>query len=277
MALFGLVVAAAGVEAQPKVASEWAPAQSASLRLIAADRSADGKIFRAGIEIKLAPNYKTYWRTPGDSGVPPLVSFAGSTNVAAADLLFPMPHVFEDATGRSVGYKDHVVWPVHVTPQDPRQPVTLNVKVDYGVCNKLCIPAEGNAVLTLPDRGSAENERLVNDSERLVPVRTAIGQGGDIRIVRAGSMTMQNGRPTFAVEVGSAAPATLLAEAAPAEFFLEVGPALRDAGGRQHFTVSIFDPQSSRKAVPCDITLTATTEKAAIETPVRLDGCIAAP
>lgn len=281
-AFFAVVAGAAAiVEAQPRVASDWAQAQSAALRLIAADRSPDGKVFRAGIEIRLAPNYKTYWRAPGDSGVPPTVSFAGSTNVASADLLFPMPHVFDDASGRSVGYKDHVVWPVHVTPSDPALPVTLSVKVDYGVCDKLCIPAEGKAVLTLPERGSVENETLVDASERLVPVKTSIGGGGEIKVASVGPVAMVNGHPTFPVELEGPAPVTLLAEASPSEFFLEVGPgspaATPSATGRQRFAVTVFDPQSARNGIPCDVRLTATTDKAAIEVPVRLDGCIAAP
>ena len=61
---------------------------------------------RGGIEIKLQPGWKTYWRYPGDSGVPPRFDFSGSDNLGRAKVLYPAPHLFTDETGNSLGYKD---------------------------------------------------------------------------------------------------------------------------------------------------------------------------
>ena len=121
---------------------------------------------RAGIEIKLQPGWKTYWRYPGDSGVPPRFDFAGSENVAARRVLWPAPHPFTDEAGTSIGYKDNVIFPVRVTPRDPAKPVTLQAKLDYAVCEKLCVPAEGKAQLVL-ERNAAANDALTAAEARV--------------------------------------------------------------------------------------------------------------
>ncbi len=74
------------------------------------------RTLRAGIEIKLQPGWKTYWRYPGDSGVPPQFDFAGSENLASAEVLYPAPHSFKDEAGTSIGYKETVVFPVASRP-----------------------------------------------------------------------------------------------------------------------------------------------------------------
>jgi len=127
--------------------SGWDGDQRAAIRLIAgAPRAA---IHRAGIEIRLAPGWKTYWRYPGDSGVPPRFDFSASTNVKSVTVRYPAPQQLKDESGISIGYKHDVVFPLDIVPQDAGQPVVLALKADYAICEKICIPAEGNATLTL--------------------------------------------------------------------------------------------------------------------------------
>src|SRR5688500_6987418 len=123
-------------------ASPWDSDLRSAARLIAAAARVDGiaRVYRGGVHITLQPGWKTYWRYPGDSGVPPQFDFAGSENLAAAEVLYPAPHSFQDGAGTSIGYQDTVIFPVRVTPRDPSQPVKLNAKIDYAVCEKLCIP-----------------------------------------------------------------------------------------------------------------------------------------
>ena len=124
----------------------------------------DAGTLRAGIEIKLQPGWKTYWRYPGDTGVPPRFDFAGSDNLGTAKVLYPAPHSFSDEAGTSIGYKDSVIFPVHVTPRDPSKPVTLTLKIDYAVCEKLCIPAEGTRELVA--RAQRRRERRARPPPR---------------------------------------------------------------------------------------------------------------
>ena len=100
-------------------------------------------MFRAGVEIKLKEGWHTYWRYPGDSGVPPVLDFSKSQNVKAVTVLYPAPSRFPDgAGGNSIGYTGVLILPLHVVPQDAGKPVTLDLKLDYAVCEKLCVPAE---------------------------------------------------------------------------------------------------------------------------------------
>ena len=111
---------------------------------------------RAGIEIKMQPGWHTYWRYPGDSGVPPRFDFSGADNVAAVKVLYPAPHAFTDGAGTTIGYKDSVIFPLRVFARQKDRPVKLHVKIDYAVCAKLCVPVEANAELTLAAAGAGQ-------------------------------------------------------------------------------------------------------------------------
>ena len=78
-------------------------------------------MLRAGVEIKLQPGWKTYWRYPGDSGVPPVFDFAASDNVKSATVLWPAPVRFADGGGNSIGYKGDVIFPLRIVPRDAGQ------------------------------------------------------------------------------------------------------------------------------------------------------------
>jgi len=134
-------------------------------------------MFRAGVEIKLKDGWKTYWRYPGDSGVPPLLDFSKSQNLKAVVVRYPAPTLFSDgAGGNSIGYKGTVILPLHVVAQDASKPVTLNLKLDYAVCEKLCVPAEAKLELLLTGAETA-NEAALDAAEARVPKAVAVGDG----------------------------------------------------------------------------------------------------
>lgn len=107
----------------------------------------------AGLRIKLAPGWKTYWRAPGDAGIPPHVNFSGSENVAATALMWPVPEVFDQAGMRSIGYETEVVVPVEVTPTTGSGAMTLTGTLDIGVCEEICIPVQLPFAALLPPDG----------------------------------------------------------------------------------------------------------------------------
>jgi DsbC/DsbD-like thiol-disulfide interchange protein len=157
-------------------ASPWNEDSRSAIRLIAGTNAA-GATLRAGVEIKLQPGWKTYWRYPGDSGVPPRFDFSGSENLKAAKVLYPAPHLFSDEAGNALGYKDSVIFPLQVTPKQAGKPVKLRLKLDYAVCEKLCVPAEGSAELALATGGSAQDATL-RDAEARVPQKVTAAQAG---------------------------------------------------------------------------------------------------
>ena len=94
----------------------------------------------AGIQLRMDPGWKTYWKNPGDSGVPPSFDWSGSKNLKHAEVLYPAPHRVADANGTAIGYDDEVVFPVKLTPEQPGQPIDLKLAFAYGLCKDLCIP-----------------------------------------------------------------------------------------------------------------------------------------
>jgi DsbC/DsbD-like thiol-disulfide interchange protein len=106
---------------------------------------------RAGVQIKLEPGWWTYWRAPGASGVPPMFDWSGSENLAEEpEMIWPVP-LRSVAYGEELNlYKNEVVFPVEFRAANPAKPVTLRLKVTYGICRDVCIPKTAEHVITLP-------------------------------------------------------------------------------------------------------------------------------
>lgn len=97
--------------------------------------------YMAAIELQLASGWKTYWRSPGDAGIPPSFDWSGSENVKSVRLHWPAPEVFEANGMQTIGYHERLVLPVEITPQDPSRPVRLSLVMALGVCDEICLPA----------------------------------------------------------------------------------------------------------------------------------------
>ncbi len=101
-------------------ATGWVGDEHAAARLIsAADATGSGKTVEAGLEIRLAPGWHAYWRTPGDAGVPPSIDWSGSENLAQADIAWPAPARYSLQGFETAAYRDHVVLPITATLNNP--------------------------------------------------------------------------------------------------------------------------------------------------------------
>ncbi len=95
----------------------------------------------AAIRIELAEGWKTYWRFPGEAGIPPSFDWSGSENLASVQLHWPVPRVFYTNGLRSIGYKGVTVIPIELTPASPAGgPIRLRGRIQIGVCEDICIP-----------------------------------------------------------------------------------------------------------------------------------------
>jgi DsbC/DsbD-like thiol-disulfide interchange protein len=147
------------IEAHAQDASPWQRDAHSAVRLLAGSRS--GAVLLGGIAFQLEPGWKTYWRTPGDSGVPPRFDFSKSENIEAVAVLWPAPMKFDDgAGGHSLGYQNQVVLPLRIVAKNADKPVTLRADIHYAVCEKLCIPVEANAELAIASVASTEDSGL---------------------------------------------------------------------------------------------------------------------
>lgn len=95
----------------------------------------------AAVELMLAPGWKTYWRSPGDAGIPPSFDWSGSENVKSVRLHWPAPVVFHTNGMQTIGYHDSLILPVEITPENPSEPIRLRVRMELGVCDEICLPA----------------------------------------------------------------------------------------------------------------------------------------
>ncbi|MGB8609968.1 protein-disulfide reductase DsbD domain-containing protein [Bradyrhizobium sp.] len=147
------------IEARAQDASPWQRDGHSSVRLLSGSRS--GSVLLGGIAFQLQPGWKTYWRTPGDSGVPPRFDFSKSENIEAVTVLWPAPTKFDDgAGGYSLGYHNQVVLPLRIVAKSADKPVTLRAEINYAVCEKLCIPVDATAELAFTSVASTEDSAL---------------------------------------------------------------------------------------------------------------------
>lgn len=213
-ALSALLASAPNFAAGAADASSWDGDARSAVRLVSGSHLGARNFLRAGVEVRLANGWKTYWRYPGDSGVPPVFDFSKSENIKSVSVLWPAPHRFTDDGGASIGYKGEVMFPVHVVPENPNRPATLRLALDYAICEKLCIPARGQAALELSSTPSPHDRRLAA-AEAQEPKQASVGEAAPFGIA---AVRRTPGQRYARVVVEIAAP-----EAIPLELFAE-GP-----------------------------------------------------
>ena len=162
-------------------ATPWVEAQAARVRLVAgADAARAGKSFLAGVEIVMAQGWKTYWRNPGEAGVPPNFDWSGSTNTASIKVAYPAPMRLVDPAAEMIGYKSSVLFPDRGHPARSPQAVELRLALEFAVCREICIPAQASMHLTVAAGSSRARRaprcrRLRARAARRTPTR----RGGD--------------------------------------------------------------------------------------------------
>jgi DsbC/DsbD-like thiol-disulfide interchange protein len=264
-----VVLVAAAPAALAADASPWDGTERAAVRLIAGMPGKVGgtAVRRAGVDVRLADGWKTYWRYPGDSGVPPRFDFSKSTNVKSVTVRYPGPQRLKDDGGTSIGYKHGVVFPLEIVPMDITRPVGLSLSIDYAVCEKLCVPADGKAELTLAGQ-LAFTEKMLSFSEAMVPRPAKIGAGEFA--VRAAKREGSRVIVDVAVPLGRAV--DLFAEGPTPDWALPVPEAIAGApAGQQRFAFELDGLPPNMKPDGATLTLTAVAEDQAIEVPFRLD------
>lgn len=166
--------------ARAQDASPWLKDGHSAVRLLAGSRS--GPVLLGGIAFQLQPGWHTYWRNPGDSGVPPRFDFGKSENIEAVTILWPAPMKFADgAGGISLGYQKQVVLPLRIVAKNADRPVTLRADISYAVCEKLCIPVEASAELPFTSVASTEDSAL-SAALDTVPKPATIGDPNPLTI-----------------------------------------------------------------------------------------------
>lgn len=254
-------------------ASAWSNDHRSALRLIAGSNGSALPMLRAGIAMRIDPGWKTYWRYAGDSGLPPVFDFAGSENVKSVTVQWPAPRRFPDgAGGNSIGYTGDVIFPLQVAAQDPRRPVALRLKASYGVCEKICIPASGEAQLQLT-AGPSTQDAALTGAETKVPKETALNAPGPLAI-RAVRRDTAAARPRVLVDIVApdGAAVDLFAEGPAPDWSLPLPePVESVAGGMRRFAFDVDGVPPGASIAGAKIKLTLVAGEKAIEVTTDLD------
>jgi DsbC/DsbD-like thiol-disulfide interchange protein len=148
------------------------PADIVSAQILGGWREPSGQHI-AGVRITLAPGWKTYWRAPGDAGIPPDFDWSRSRNVAGVTPLWPLPHIFWQNGMRSVGYATEVVLPLVVSPAAAGEAMSLAGRLDIGICQDICIPVSFDLSGELPAPGMPDAAISAAIASRPVPAEAA--------------------------------------------------------------------------------------------------------
>lgn len=246
--------------------SPWADQTNSKVRLVSGTISRDGtKVPYAGVQLRMDPGWKTYWRNPGDSGVPPTFDWSGSKNLKSAEVLYPAPHRFADAAGTAIGYGDEVVFPVGITPEREGEPVELVLNFEYGLCKDLCIPNAVELDLAVPPALGKGDALLIDAALARVPKAAAKDA-----LPRIESITANLDGPAPALEVEAAFPEG----ATSTDLFVETPDALVPVpkalgplqDGKQSFAVAFLSPEEAAAIKGKTLTFTLVSDEGSTET-----------
>lgn len=167
----------------------------------------------AALHLSLAPHWKTYWRAPGETGIPPQFDWSGSRNLKSVTLHWPSPQVITLDGLQSIGYEHELVLPLEIVAVDPSQPVDLRLNMALGVCKDICMPAAFalNGVLDGPGAADSQITTALNDRPRtaaeagLTGIGCAITPNPDgLRIAAQIALPRQGGPETVVFETADA-------------------------------------------------------------------------
>ncbi|PZM09206.1 protein-disulfide reductase DsbD domain-containing protein [Rhizobium tubonense] len=151
--------AAAEFAASPafSATSDWALSEGGRMRVVALSPDAGGNI-RAALQIEPKPGWITYWREPGESGIPPQLTVADGGNVALQAIAYPVPKPLMIGSIEELGYDSAVTLPLDFKVTDGSKSAKLDLTAFIGMCRDICIPFQGNFSLPLPQAGTAGPE-----------------------------------------------------------------------------------------------------------------------
>ena len=127
----------------------------------------------------MAPQWKIYWRAPGDAGYPPTIDWSGSSNLAGVEVAWPVPQRYTIFGLTTYVYQDTIVLPLTVKPRKPGAPVALRGHVNYLLCDQICIPYEAALSLDLPagEAKPTDFAQMIDRFESKVPRKVTDANG----------------------------------------------------------------------------------------------------
>jgi suppressor for copper-sensitivity B len=169
--------------------------EQADLSLITGGYNDNGEII-LGLHYKLQPGWHIYWRSAGDNGYPPALDWQDSKNISDQKLFWPAPtrnidKISNNLSTESYLYKDEVLFPITIIPQNATTPVNIKLHANYAICKDICIPADADLSLDItPNFKDAQTAEIINKHLQYVPKENG-HYGINIKDVSSDGKTLQ--------------------------------------------------------------------------------------
>ena len=154
------------------VGGEWSKNEHVEMRLVSAVQAVgEHETLPLGLQFRMKPGWKLYWRSPGDAGFPPRPIWSGSENISDVHIDWPAPTRFSISELETLGYTEEVVLPLTARLERSGAPTTVRTKVDYLTCKDICIPYQASAELRLPSgvASASSHAHLLDQFRARVP------------------------------------------------------------------------------------------------------------
>lgn len=134
--------------------------QHAGVDILPGWRTPEG-VHIAALRITLDDGWKTYWRAPGEAGIPPHVDWSGSKNLADVGFDWPLPEIITSNGMTTLGFEGEFILPIEVTASDPEADIAIEGALAFGICEEVCMPLEARVSAVLPAAASDEDPRII--------------------------------------------------------------------------------------------------------------------
>ena len=272
-----LILVSALLGVSPLQAQTVPPSKAATLHLSQAQINEDGSYWGI-LDITLNKQVKTYWRTPGEAGLPPRFDWTGSINLADVSLSWPVPIRFEDGGGHSIGYENSLTLPILFKPVDPRKAITIDLTLDYAVCDTLCLPMhERLRAVFDPNKGVSQAQQIALQKALLkVPKKQPLDSADApavVRVISEGEMVRIDTRSETTLAISD-----VFVEGPDGWVFSSPLPVSPAPDGNHSFLVKVLErPQRGDSLANLTLAVTLVAANAASETVLTLDKLGRAP
>jgi DsbC/DsbD-like thiol-disulfide interchange protein len=130
--------------------------------------------YMAAVRFSLEDGWKTYWRAPGQNGIPPSFNWEGSANLSSVKFHWPAPKVYVQNGISTLGYKGDFILPFEVTPSVSGEPIKIKSQIEYGICSDVCIPAS-SAIDAVIGQGPTYQQDLIKTALAKRPLSADAG------------------------------------------------------------------------------------------------------
>ncbi|MBX3569943.1 MAG: hypothetical protein KF914_17910 [Rhizobiaceae bacterium] len=231
-----LLAALSAVPAQA-ASSNWAEADGGRARLVTSGvPDGDGRL-RGALQIQLKPGWKTYWRDPGEAGVPPTIDVSASRSIRSASLDFPAPERHMDGDYAWAGYGHSVSLPVVFETAPGVALGAIDAAVFLGICETICVPLQATlAIDPSQDADAPDDAAIVDDAFEALPRPASRAFGIELVKSEADDIVVE-----VHVPEGDAAELFL----AGSDDYLFGVPEAFEEGGKPHFRIPVTRPDST--------------------------------